>query len=81
MQNSGVIQIINMKKKWMTKCKGRMVRHGAKGMRTYPGTKRGDSFCARSLGIAKEFPSARLPCSPNYLSRRRWKCKLEDIEK
>ena len=71
-----------MKKKWSTKCKGKTVKHGAKGYKIgKKGSKKQKSYCARSLGIAKKFPSARNPCSRNYLSRRKWGCKLEDIEK
>ena len=51
------------------------VRYGAKGYKIKPGTKAGDSYCARSLGIAKKHPSARSPNSPNALSRKKWKCK------
>lgn len=51
------------------------VRYGAKGYKIKPGTKAGDSYCARSLGIAKKHPSARDPNSPNALSRKKWKCK------
>jgi len=43
--------------------------------RIRPGTKKGDAYCARSLGIAKKHPSARNPNSPNFLSRKKWKCK------
>lgn len=69
-------------KKWKTKCKGKVVSHGAKGYNIgQPGTAKQKSYCARSLGIAEKFPSARLPCSPNYLSRRKWRCPIEDIEK
>ena len=50
--------------------------------RIQPGTKKGDSYCARSLGIKKEMikkggksaKKARDPNSPNNLSRKKWKC-------
>lgn len=53
------------------------------GDRIRPGTKKGDSYCARSLGIKKEMvkkggksaKKARDPNSPNNLSRKKWKCK------
>tara|TARA_R100001163_G_C4860197_1_gene66814 strand:- start:41 stop:337 length:297 start_codon:yes stop_codon:yes gene_type:complete len=53
------------------------------GDRIRPGTKKGDSYCARSLGIKKEMikkggksaKKARDPNSPNNLSRRKWKCR------
>lgn len=71
-----------MEKKWKSKCNGKIVEHGAKGYNIgQPNTKKQKSYCARSLGIAKKYPSARKPCSKNYLSRRKWRCKLEDIEK
>ena len=42
-----------------------------------PGTKKGDSYCARSLGIKKRLPKKKQndPNTPNNLSRKRWKCK------
>lgn len=71
-----------MKKKWKTKVGDNIVEHGAKGYRIgQVGSDKWKSYCSRSLGIAKKFPSARKEDSPNYLSRRKWKCKLEDIEK
>lgn len=71
-----------MKTKWTTKCKGKTIKHGAVGYKIGKvGSAKQKSYCSRSLGIAKKFPSARLPCSKNYLSRRKWKCKIEDIEK
>ena len=71
-----------MDKKWQTECNGKIIKHGAKGYRIGKvGSFKQKSYCSRSLGIAKKFPSARLPCSPNFLSRRKWGCKLEDIEK
>ena len=52
------------------------VRYGAKGYTIAPGTKRGDSYCARSLGIKKRLSKKKQndPNSPNNLSRRKWKC-------
>ncbi|QDP60094.1 MAG: hypothetical protein Unbinned1473contig1001_18 [Prokaryotic dsDNA virus sp.] len=52
------------------------VRYGAKGYSIAPGTKRGDSYCARSLGIKKRLSKKKQndPNSPNNLSRRKWKC-------
>jgi len=64
-----------MTKKWKTNCNGKIVKHGAKGMRIYPGTKRGDSYCTRSFGQLKMYPkSTKNPCSPLRLSRKKWKC-------
>ena len=51
------------------------VSYGAKGYTIAPWTSRGDSYCARSAGIAKKHPAARSPNSPNSLSRKKWKCK------
>jgi hypothetical protein len=71
-----------MNKKWATKCDGKIVKHGAKGYSIgQVGSPKWESYCARSLGIAKKFPSARDKCSPNYLSRRKWRCPLEGVER
>jgi len=70
-----------MKKKWKTKVDGKVVKHGQKGARIgKPGSKKQKSYCARSLGIAKKHPKARKKTSPNYQSRRKWKCKKDKIE-
>ena len=53
------------------------------GDRIKPWTSKGDSYCARSLGIKKEMiakgwdsaKKAHSPNSPNNLSRAKWKCK------
>ena len=50
------------------------VSYGQKGAKVAPGTKRGDSYCARSLGIKKRMKD-KGPNTPNALSRKRWKCK------
>jgi hypothetical protein len=51
------------------------VRYGAKGYTIGPGTKRGDSYCARSNGQMKKNPkAAKNPNSPLRLSRKKWKC-------
>ena len=45
------------------------------GPRVRPGTSKGDSYCARSLGQMKRSPkAAKDPNSPLRLSRKRWKC-------
>lgn len=46
------------------------------GSRVKAGTAKGDSYCARSLGIKKGLPKAKQndPKTPNNLSRKRWKC-------
>ena len=52
------------------------VSYGQKGSKISPGTSRGDSYCARSLGIKKALPKSKQndPNTPNNLSRRKWKC-------
>tara|TARA_R110000796_G_scaffold28405_2_gene77733 strand:+ start:266 stop:601 length:336 start_codon:yes stop_codon:yes gene_type:complete len=46
------------------------------GPRVKAGTAKGDSYCARSLGIKKGLSTAKQndPNTPNNLSRKRWKC-------
>lgn len=61
---------------------GRKVSYGqagkakSGGARVKPGTSKGDSYCARSLGIKKGLPKKKQsdPNTPNNLSRKRWKC-------
>jgi hypothetical protein len=52
------------------------VSYGQKGAKISPGSIRGDSYCARSLGIKKALPKSKQndPNTPNNLSRRKWKC-------
>jgi hypothetical protein len=50
----------------------RKVSYGQKGANVDPGSKRADSYCARSAGIKGDWKSD--PNSPNNLSRRKWKC-------
>lgn len=62
---------------------GRKVSYGQAGKakdgksRVRPGTAKGDSYCARSLGIKKGLSKDKQndPNTPNNLSRKRWKCK------
>ena len=46
------------------------------GPRVRPGTSKGDSYCARSLGIKRRLSKKKRndTNSPNNLSRKRWKC-------
>ena len=46
------------------------------GSRVKPNSAKGDSYCARSLGIKKGLPKKKAndPNTPNNLSRKRWKC-------
>jgi hypothetical protein len=64
-----------MIKKWKTSCGNKIIKHGAVGYHIGQiGTPKWKSYCSRSGGIAKKFPNARKPCSPNSLSRKKWKC-------
>ena len=50
---------------------GRVVHFGDPSMKEYPGTSRGDNYCARSSGIK----GVDDPYSPNYWSRKYlWHC-------
>ena len=55
---------------------GKKVSYGQKGAKVKPGTSKGDSYCARSLGIKKRLSKKKQndPNTPNNLSRKRWKC-------
>jgi hypothetical protein len=61
---------------------GKKVSYGQAGKakdgksRVKPGTSKGDSYCARSLGIKKRLSKSKQsdPNTPNNLSRKRWKC-------
>lgn len=50
----------------------RTVKFGQVGATISPGSKRGDSYCARSNGIKGDWRSNKN--SPNNLSRKKWKC-------
>ena len=61
---------------------GKKVSYGAKGYSISPGTKKGDSYCARSDGQMKKFPeAAKDPNSPLRLSRKKWKCSGKKSKK
>jgi len=63
-------------KKYMKKVGDKTICYGAKGYKIAPGTSRGDSYCARSLGQMKKYPkSASNPNSPLRLSRKKWRCR------
>jgi len=71
-----------VKKKWQTKVNGKIINHGQIGARIgQVGTPKWESYCARSLGIAKKFPSAREKDSANYQSRRKWHCPISEVER
>jgi len=58
------------------------ISYGQKGATIKPGTKKGDSYCARSAGQMRDFPAAaKDPNSPLRLSRKKWKCKGEKSSK
>jgi hypothetical protein len=66
------------------KGKKKKVRYGAKGYSISPGTKRGDSYCARSYGDMKSHSkdcSGKDRNTPMCLSRRKWKCKGKSSSK
>lgn len=51
------------------------------GPRVRPGSAKGDAYCARSAGQARDNPKAASdPNSPLRLSRKRWKCNGERSE-
>jgi predicted double-glycine peptidase len=55
---------------------GKKVYFGDPNMKEYPGTKRGDNYCSRSLGIANKFNIKEDTNSPNFWSRwYLWNCK------
>lgn len=70
-------------KKFMIEINGKTIHFGAKGFRIAPGTKKGNDYCTRSLGIKKKMiakggksaKKATDPLAPNNLSRKKWKCK------
>lgn len=57
----------SMRSAVLLKGKVTVVDHGAKGATIKPGTKKGDSYCARSAGIKMT--------SANIASRAAWNCK------
>jgi len=59
------------------KGKEQRVHFGDSKMKEYPGTKRGDNYCARSYGIldGDGKPTRNNVLSPNFWSRNiLWKC-------
>lgn len=50
---------------------GRKVHFADPNMKEYPGTKRGDNYCARSFGIG----NLKNTKSANFWSRKLWSCK------
>jgi len=78
------VKVVKNKSTWRTKKVSYWQAWKAKDWkdRIRPWTKKGDSYCARSLWIKKEMikkwgksaKKARDPNSPNNLSRKKWKC-------
>tara|TARA_R100000231_G_scaffold49955_2_gene42462 strand:- start:5769 stop:6221 length:453 start_codon:yes stop_codon:yes gene_type:complete len=72
-------KVIRNKKTGRTKT----VKYGQAGKakdgkdRIRPSTKKGDAYCARSMGIKRRLPKEKRndPNSPNNLSRKKWKCR------
>lgn len=62
-------------KKFTKIVKGKKISYGAKGATIKPGTKKGDSYCARSLAIEKANKRKGKGVTANTLSRRKWKCR------
>jgi hypothetical protein len=58
------------------KAKVKVTASGKKVSYGQAGKAKGDSYCARSLGIKKGLSMAKQndPNTPNNLSRKRWKC-------
>jgi len=62
--------------------KGKPVHFGDPDMPEYPGTERGNNYCARSLGIAKQHDIKGDTSSPNFWSRKYlWNCKGKKSKK
>ena len=55
--------------------KGKKVHFADPKMPEFPGTKRGDNYCSRSLGIAKKYDVLNDKNSRNHWSRELWSCK------
>lgn len=73
-----IYKLSNFKKQMLSinKKTGYKVYFGDPKMKEYPGTKRGDNYCARSLGIAKKYNIEGDIKSPNFWSRfYLWNCK------
>lgn len=58
-------------KKYKVVVDGKTINFGASGYRIKPGTKWGDSYCARSAGIKGSNDKG----SANYWARQLWSCK------
>ena len=73
------VKVVKNKKTGRTK----KVSYGQSGKsksgtdRIQAGTKKGDSYCARSAGIKKGVSAKKRndPNTPNNLSRKKWRCR------
>ena len=73
------VKVVSNKKTGRTK----KVSYGQAGKsksgtdRIQPGSKKGDSYCARSAGIKKGVSAKKRndPNTPNNLSRKKWGCR------
>ncbi len=54
---------------------GKKIHFADPKMGEKPGSKRGNNYCARSLGIAKKYNIKGDTKSPNFWSRQLWSCK------
>lgn len=62
-------------KEYVVNVNGKKIHFADPNLKEFPGTKRGDNYCARSLGIAKKYNIKNDLTSPNYWSRKLWSCK------
>jgi len=54
---------------------GKKVHFADPDMGEKPGSKRGNNYCARSMGIAQEYNIKGDTKSPNFWSRQLWSCE------
>jgi len=54
---------------------GKKIHFADPDMPEFPGTKRGDNYCARSFGIKKKYDPEDKKITANDLSRALWSCK------
>lgn len=54
---------------------GKTIHFADPSMTEFPGTKRGDNYCARSFGIEKKYDPKGKKITANDLSRVLWSCE------
>ncbi len=54
---------------------GKKIHFADPDMPEFPGTKRGDNYCARSFGIKEKYDPKDKEITANDLSRALWSCK------